>query len=29
VVVVPGDPLNLKITTPHDLARAGWIMREL
>jgi 2-C-methyl-D-erythritol 4-phosphate cytidylyltransferase len=29
VVVVPGDPLNLKITTPHDLARAGWVMREL
>jgi 2-C-methyl-D-erythritol 4-phosphate cytidylyltransferase len=29
VVVVPGDPLNLKITTPHDLAHAGWIMREL
>jgi 2-C-methyl-D-erythritol 4-phosphate cytidylyltransferase len=29
VVVVPGDPLNLKITTPYDLARAGWIMREL
>lgn len=29
VVVVAGDPLNLKITTPHDLARAGWIMREL
>ncbi|MGH9043039.1 MAG: 2-C-methyl-D-erythritol 4-phosphate cytidylyltransferase [Acidimicrobiia bacterium] len=29
VVTVPGDPLNLKITTPHDLARAGWIMREL
>ena len=29
VVVVPGDPLNLKITTPHDLLHAAWIMREL
>jgi 2-C-methyl-D-erythritol 4-phosphate cytidylyltransferase len=29
VVVVPGDPLNLKITTPHDLAWAAWVMREL
>jgi 2-C-methyl-D-erythritol 4-phosphate cytidylyltransferase len=29
VVVVPGDPLNLKITTPYDLAQAAWVMREL
>jgi 2-C-methyl-D-erythritol 4-phosphate cytidylyltransferase len=29
VVIVPGDALNLKITTPHDLAWAAWVMREL
>jgi 2-C-methyl-D-erythritol 4-phosphate cytidylyltransferase len=29
VVVVPGDPLNLKVTNPDDLARAAWVMREL
>lgn len=28
VVVVPGDPDNVKITTPRDLAWAEWIVRE-
>lgn len=26
VVVVPGDPSNLKLTTPDDLARAAWVL---
>jgi 2-C-methyl-D-erythritol 4-phosphate cytidylyltransferase len=29
VVVVPGDPSNLKLTTPEDLAQAAWVMREM
>lgn len=29
VVVVPGELHNLKLTTPDDLARAAWVMREL
>lgn len=28
VVVVPGDPDNVKITTPRDLAWAEWVLRE-
>jgi 2-C-methyl-D-erythritol 4-phosphate cytidylyltransferase len=27
VVVVPGDPRNLKVTTPHDLERAEALLR--
>ena len=28
VVVVPGEPDNLKVTTPHDLARAAFLIQE-
>jgi 2-C-methyl-D-erythritol 4-phosphate cytidylyltransferase len=29
VLVVPGDPMALKVTTPDDLARAQWLLARL